>query len=329
MLNIIKKIKDKISNSFFIINKIYYFLLFIFLTIADFSLGVYYFLISITFLGYRTLKSKIPIEIKKSFKPKTFVYKKVKRKKLKLDLWLPDGNKKFPLVFFCHGGGWISGFRNQPNNVSWCKYLVSNGLAVISIDYRYGYKNNMEDILSDYSDALDFVKKNHRMLFIDKNKIVLMGLSAGGHLSLLYTTYYTNIQNKKKMEGIKGVVAYYPPSDLMDIFLTNSKSLFSRFAARKTLKASVKSEENIYKYYSPINYLSKNMIPCLLVHGKKDKVVPFISSVKFIDKLKHHNIKHAFLIHENGGHSFDTRRKDIITLDIIEKTVKFIINLLE
>ncbi len=62
----------------------------------------------------------------------------------------------------------------------------------------------MEDILSDYTDALDYIKENSKNLSIDKNNIVLMGLSAGAHLSLLYSTYYTHDENKKKNGRYKG-----------------------------------------------------------------------------------------------------------------------------
>ncbi len=324
-----EKIKSKVKKSFFIVNKLYYLIIFIFLTIADFSLGFYYFILAVIIYGYKILRSKIPIEVDKDFEPKTYIYKTVEDRDLKLDLWLPSKDKKYPVVFFCHGGGWISGFRNQPNNVSWCKYLASKNLAAVSIDYRYGYKNTMEDILSDYTDALEYLKENHEALSIDKDKIVLMGLSAGGHLSLLYSTYYTKMDNKEKMEGIRGVVAYYAPTDLRDIFKADNKSIFSRFATKKTLKADPEEKEEIYRYYSPISYLSKNMIPCLLVHGKEDQVVPFSSSLKFAQKLKEYNIKYDFLVHKKGEHSFDTRRNDITTVNILEKTTRFIRKLVE
>ena len=319
-----ENLKEKISGSFFVINKLYLLFIFLLLSIVDITIGIYYFFLSAIIYIWKILKSKVPIEINKDFTCKTFVYKKLKKRKLKLDLWLPGNEKRYPVVFFCHGGGWISGFRNQPNNVSWCKYLASKNFAVVSIDYRYGYKNSMENILSDYSDALEYVRKNHDKLSIDINNIILMGLSAGGHLSLLYSTYYTKTENKEKMEGIKGVVAYYAPTDLRDIFKTDNKSIFSRFATRQTMKANPKSKEEIYNYYSPINWVSNNMIPCLLVHGTLDNVVPFNSTVKFSQKLKENNIKHTLLVHKNGKHSVDTRLKDITTINILERTVSFI-----
>ena len=319
------KLKDKLKMSYFIANKIYLFLIFIFLTIEDLTLGFYYFIISIFIYIWKIFESKVPIKINKEFESKTFVYKKTENKDLKLDIWLPlKTNKSHPLVFFCHGGGWISGFRNQPNNVSWCKYLASKGFAVASIDYRYGYKNSMEDILSDYTDALDYVKTNSKHLSIDKNNIVLMGLSAGGHLSLLYSTYHTHNENKERMEGIKAVIAYYAPTDLNDMFIPKNKSIFARFATKQTLKGTPIGEKKVYDYYSPINWISERMLPTLLVHGKLDEVIPFSSTVELFKRLKKHNIPSELYVHKTAGHSFDTRLKDLTTINILEKTLRYL-----
>lgn len=324
------KIREKLKTSYIVVNKIYMFFIFIFLAIEDFTLGFYYFLLSIFVYTWKTLRSKVPIEVDGDFKSETYIYKETDNRDLKLDIWYPlRYNKSYPLVFFAHGGGWISGFRNQPNNVSWCKYLASKGLAVVSIDYRYGYKNTMDDILSDYSHALDYIRDNSEELSLDKDRIVLMGLSAGGHLSLLYSSYHSYKGNSQNLAGIKGVVAYYSPSNLKHILRPDNKSLFAKFATKQTLKDSPTPGGNIYDYYSPICWLNKNMLPTLLVHGKLDTTVPFKSSVDFVKALKDFKVKHAFLVHKKGGHSFDTKLEDMATVNILKRTLAYIRKMME
>lgn len=320
------KLKEKLKSSFFYVNKIYLFIIFILVSFVDLTLAIYYFLLTLVMYLIKVLKAHVPIQTDKTFAKETYTYKETDNQSLKIDIWYPSNSRKqnHPLVFFCHGGGWISGFRNQPNNVSWCKYLASKGLAVCSIDYRYGIKNTMEDILSDYTDALKFVRKNSNNLNIDENNIVLMGLSAGGHLSLLYSTYNTFMGNDKNMEGIRGVVGYYSPSSLKDIFVPENKSVFAKFAAKQTLKADLEEEENIYDYYSPINWVSERMVPTLIVHGELDAVVPFESSTKLAKTFNKNNVYYEFLTHSKGEHSFDTKYKDFTTVNILEKTVRFI-----
>lgn len=320
-----KKLRKKLKSSYFVVNKVYLFLLFILFLIGDLALGFYYFLISLFVYIWKILRSKIPMEVNGSFHPQTYLYKETEDKDLKLDIYYPDTiRNKYPLVFFSHGGAWVSGFRNQPNNVSWCRYLASKGFAVASIDYRFGYKNNMDDILSDYTDALEYIKENSNSLSIDKDNIVLMGLSAGAHLALLYSTYYSFNKDTEKMKGIKGVVSYYAPTDLTCLLEFDNKSLFAKFATRQTLKNSPSEKYDPYDYYSPINWLSNNMVPTLLVHGKLDNTVPLKSSVDFAKELKSFNIDYNLLIHKKGDHSFDTQLKDRATINILRRTVIYI-----
>ncbi|SHF18329.1 Acetyl esterase/lipase [Marinitoga hydrogenitolerans DSM 16785] len=276
------------------------------------------------------LTRKLPIDAKDFNGPYTYTYKIIENRELKLDIYYPKTKKIYPVIFFTHGGGWVSGFRNQKNNVSWCEFLASKGFAVVSIDYRLGISHTMNEILSDYTDALNYIKKNSKELLLDKNNIVLMGLSAGGHLTLLYYAYYTFVKNEKNIEGIKGIVAYYTPSNLRHLFDKNVKSVFAKVATAATLKAfPTPTEEGKFLYYSPIFWINENMKPVLLVHGKKDKTVPFSSSVELLKKLKEKGVQTKILVHKNGDHAFEFENRDIQTIRILHETIKFIRSLVE
>ncbi|WP_198029610.1 MULTISPECIES: alpha/beta hydrolase [Marinitoga] len=278
------------------------------------------------------LRKKLPIDAYDFRGPYTYTYKTEGKLQLKMDIYYPKNHnkEKLPVIFFAHGGGWVSGFRNQPNNVSWCKFIASKGFAVVSIDYRFGISHTMDEILSDYTDALNFIKKNAQKLYFDKNNIILMGLSAGGHLSLLYYSYNTFLKKKDKISGIKGVIAYYAPSDLMDLFDKNVKSVFAKVAVTATLKGlPVKEKTGKYLYYSPIFWINENMNPVLLVHGKEDKVVPFSSSVKLYKKLKEKGVKVKFFVHKYGDHGFEFENNDIQTIKILNETIKFMRGLIK
>ncbi|MEA1885004.1 MAG: alpha/beta hydrolase [Thermotogota bacterium] len=324
-----KKLLAKIKKSYFMVNKFYLWLFFFVLLGLNAALafaGVV--IVFVIFLFTR----RVPLEPKGPFHFDSYVYKQSGNLKLKLDCWYPkERHKKNPVVFFAHGGGWISGFRNQPNNVSWSKYLASKGFSVVSIDYRYGINNSMEDILEDYSDALEFVRERSDMLRLDTSKIVLMGLSAGGHLALLYAAYYTSPHAKvtkeergSRMMGVKAVVAFYAPSDLKDIFEKDNKSLFARFATRTTLKGLPDESDDVYRYYSPIYWVTSYIPPIFLAHGKDDTVVPCNSSIKLAKKLKICSVDYKFYVHKRGNHAFEFTRKDFKTIKILESAINFL-----
>ena len=320
----LERIVRKLRESWFGVNKICFFIILLLLSAIKSGLFLTGLIIPLVFYVRGIVKAKVPIQPNGTFHYLTYQYKKVGDTVLKLDIWYPNQTKHaYPFVFFAHGGGWISGFRNQPNNVSWCKFLASKGFATVSIDYRLAIRNSMENILTDYTDALDFVKNNAEKLKINKDDILLMGLSAGGHLALLYAAYYTFTNHETKMKGIKAVSAYYPPSDLRQLFGKEQKSLFARFATMTTLKGMPSNRPGLYSYYSPIEWISERMIPTLVVHGRKDMVVPYISSVNLVSKLTSKNILCTLLLHKKGGHGFETRLKDFQTIRILEETVRF------
>ena len=318
------RIGGKFRESWFVVNKIYFLIILVVFFIINSGLFLFGFIVSLVIFVHGIITAKIPIEPNESFYCQTYTYKQADNTALKLDIWYPNQTKSvYPLVFFAHGGGWVSGFRKQPNNTSWCKFLASKGFATVSIDYRLAMRYSMKTILTDYADAIDFVKANAELLKINRDSILLMGLSAGGHLALRYATYYTFINHETKMKGIKGVIAFYAPSDLSDIFNKGNKSIFSRFATVATLKGSPKTNPITYFYYSPIEWISNRMVPTLVVHGRKDIIVPYVSSRNFATKLKSHNIPCKLLIHRNAGHGFETHRADFHTIRILKETIRF------
>lgn len=241
-------------------------------------------------------------------KVETFEY----MKNLWIDIFYPRAKPK-GIVLFAHGGGWISGYRRQPNNLSWYRFLVSNGFIVAAIDYSRGYKAKIDQLIEELSRALTFLDENRQKLDLPKARISLLGLSAGGHLALLTAS--------KMHRLVKSVVAYYAPCDLRDIL--NSPSLFARIALFTTLKRfPVKSSQ--LASYSPINVVHSQMPPVLLVHGKKDSVVPYDSSVKLYRKLKKLGCRVWFLNHPEGDHGFEFVLRDERTKEILMKTVEFL-----
>lgn len=316
-------LRARLRRSWLGANRFHLFFLMILLALFNSAAAVFGGVIILFFYLRSVFKARLPIDSGGSYTRETRTYHRAGSQELKLDIHYPKKPASlYPVVFFAHGGGWISGFRNQPNNISWCRYLASRGFAAVSIDYRYGLTSTMEDILSDYSAALDYLRDHALELRLAGDTIILMGLSAGGHLALLFSAYYTYMKKEQRTSGIRGVVAYYAPAVLEDIFSPEEKSIFARVAAMATLKGTPRTAMEAYRYYSPISWISEAMVPVVIVHGKEDTVVPFQSSVALNKKLEEAGVFHTFLVHPEGDHGFDTKRKDLKTMGILVETVR-------
>ncbi|GAB4315636.1 alpha/beta hydrolase family protein [Pseudothermotoga elfii] len=84
--------------------------------------------------------------------------------------------------------------------------------------------------------------------------------------------------------------------------------------------------KDIYEKYSPVNYVTSMSSKILLVHGIKDSVVPYTSSVKMFKKLRQKGCTAKLLLHPKGNHGFEFVLKDHKTVEILKKTIDFLTN---
>ncbi|ACM23591.1 alpha/beta hydrolase [Thermotoga neapolitana] len=295
--------------------------LLIFSFVALFSnalLGLFFFFLLSLPLVRNALLGRLPVKLKKSVTGRVYTYEY--KEGLKMDIYYPSVKRKsYPFVLFAHGGGWISGYRRQPNNISWYRFLNANGFAVATFDYRYGYFHFIEDILEDLKSAISFLNENKEYLMM--KTLNLMGLSAGGHL-VLYHAMRVSKEGKKDFDG--HVVAWYAPCDLLDLWSLETTSLFARFSVATTLKGLPLRKREDYEFYSPVHWVTPKAPPTMLVHGMKDEVVPYVSSVKMYKKLRENGVTTKLRLHPKGKHGFEFVLKDSLTVKFLYETVSFL-----
>ena len=107
----------------------------------------------------------------------------------KYDVYLPDNRSDAPIIVMIHGGGWASGDK-QDDNVAAAKagYWVAKGYVFVAINYRLLPKKDPLIQAADVALAIANIQKNAGNWSADKNKIVLMGAGAGGHLAALLSS---------------------------------------------------------------------------------------------------------------------------------------------
>ncbi len=274
-----------------------------------FNLNLFFLIVFITNIPLirKSIFGKLALDTKKPPWSKVETYQYTPKRFL--DVFYPKGEKIKGVVVFAHGGGWISGYRRQPNNMSWYRFLVSQGFIVAAIGYSRGYIQQIEKLVEELTDAILFLKKK-----IHGPEFCLMGLSAGGHLALLTGLRHFNLVDK--------IVAYYTPCDLADIW--ESESIFARFSLMATIKRLPSRSKEIYEKYSPVNYVTSTCPKILLVHGMKDSVVPYTSSVKMFKKLRENGCTAKLLLHPKADHGFEFVLKDHRTIEILKKTIEFL-----
>lgn len=126
--------------------------------------------------------------------------------KQKLDLYLPKGQKDFPVLFFVHGGTWKSGDRKQYEKLG--QLYAGRGLGVVIISYRLTPKVRHPAHIQDVAKAFAWTCANVGKYGGRADQIFCFGHSAGGHLVSLLATDESYLKaEKRSFADIKGVIS--------------------------------------------------------------------------------------------------------------------------
>jgi acetyl esterase/lipase len=127
----------------------------------------------------------------------------------RLDLYLPQGKREFPVVVFVHGGAWMLGDKNF---FGWGPdigtYFASQGIGVVMPSYRLSPAVKHPEHVKDVARAVAWTFGNIRKYGGRADQLFLCGHSAGGHLVALLATDPTYLKAEGlKPSVIKGVIA--------------------------------------------------------------------------------------------------------------------------
>ena len=230
-------------------------------------------------------------------------------KKNKLDLWVADTKLKTPFVIYIHGGGFGAGNKSAAytnDNFKKIKKLLENNISFATIDYRF--KNNDDFLLSSFNDAkralqyLKFYSDKYNLL---KNKVALMGASAGA-TSSLWIGLQDDLSDKKskdpilrestKVSCIVGIAAAHSLNlirwkDMANVDEAYLKSIFEKYLGKMDTEKWMERSFN-KNYISEVDFFEKmdsNDPPIFIINYGKNTKPKNIADF-------HHNPLHAKLL---------------------------------
>lgn len=254
----------------------------------------------------------------------TVTYSEIDGQKLAMDVYLPakPADNPRPAILLVHGGGWEAGSRQD---FSWLgKWLATKGYVAFSVSYRLMTEttNKWPAQLNDVQRSVRWVRANAAKYQIDPDRIGAIGASAGGHLVACLGTMDTLDNSDPALSGfpsrVKCVVDLCGPTDLTEDFRPKvaqgewCNQLVDKLLGNKTRAGAREA--------SPLFHIDEKSAAFLIIHGRKDDIVPFDQSQRLDAALKKSGIPSEFLPMD-CGHSFADEKQ---MLEFLAKTEAFL-----
>lgn len=226
-----------------------------------------------------------------------------------IEYYKPQTKKTDMAVIIFPGGGYR--FRSPHEGEGYARFLSSFGISAFVLQYRVS-PHIFPLPLLDARRGIRFVRHNAEIFGVDKNKIAVMGSSAGGHLAALVSTYLKSIDFESVDEIDEesflpnAQVLCYPVINLYDKNITHIGS-GENFIG---INYSSTNDREIWKELSPCTHVNKNTPQAFLWHTFEDKVVNVCNSLEYAEQLRKYNIPTEIHIFPYGGHGLGLTNKE-------------------
>jgi len=261
-------------------------------------------------------------------------YARVGNDALELDLRIPEGAGPFPVILYLHSGAWITGDRTGGPAIR----QASRGYAVASIDYPLAPQYVWPSQLEACKAAVRWLRANAARFNLDPARIGVFGTSAGGHLAAMLGTTADQpefeapeLGNPQFSSAVKVVVDLYGPVDLLKIDeqklpCYGNLSANSPFMPPSLLMGCPIQEcKDKTATSNPINYISPDDPPFLIMQGQLDCLTPWQQSKMLYDALREDGVDATLYLLPTAQHAddqFNDQQYQQIISDFLDRNLR-------
>jgi dipeptidyl aminopeptidase/acylaminoacyl peptidase len=98
------------------------------------------------------------------------------------------------------------------------------------------------------------------------------------------------------------LVSFFGPVDLQQLYVNSDQSIPG--VLRTIMNTTLTANPDIFKESSPINYVTSNSAPTLMLHGDKDPLVPIEQAYMLRDKLLDVGVTNKLVVYPGQGHGW-------------------------
>lgn len=221
----------------------------------------------------------------------------------------PKGTQRLPVVLMFHGGAWIHSYTNdygsgKDHMTTFFNRYLAHGFMVCNAEYRVNDSPPVdgapapaavEDALLAAKWCWNYLDYYHG----DRERFVVTGASAGGHLALMVglTTPAAKLGPTSPTDfKIAAIVSGYGPADIESEI---------NAVAKGWIPTDLPNRAAVAKLVNPITYVRAAAPPLIVVQGANDNTAPVKDSQHLVDLLKAAGAEASIHLVPNAGHGFD------------------------
>jgi acetyl esterase/lipase len=208
-----------------------------------------------------------------------------------IECWIP-GEGATGIGLLVLAGGSYAGHTEYEAS-GYAEYFCRQGIASFVVRYRLGSEGHRHPaMLEDAFAAIATVRSRAGAFGVDRNRLGLIGSSAGGHLAAHALTAWNDYPEGRLLRADFGVLCY--PVIVSEGPFSHRESIMNLAGSNPPpeLLASLSCEKRV----------TAETPPCFLWHTGRDKQVPLENSVAFASALRAHDVPFELHLYQEGGH---------------------------
>jgi len=255
-------------------------------------------------------KNGVPNSIKTDVQERTIYVDGTRRI---YDVILPTLTKHTPTapngmsVIICPGGSYTR-LSIDNEGVFVARALNEKGITAFVLKYRLPNDTIMMDKtlgpLQDAQQAIRLIRQNAKVWGLKKNKIGIMGFSAGGHVASSAATHFNFIADSTE----KDTTSVRPDFVMLIYPVISFTDSIGHKGSRTNLIGKKPSEEK-NEFFSNELQVTKDCPPVFIIHAGDDNTVPVENSIRFYMACIKNKVPAEMHIYPKGGHGFGLDNK--------------------
>ena len=221
---------------------------------------------------------------------------------------VPQKEKRTALVII-HGGGWTGG--DVEAFFPHARYFASRGATVFCVEYRLvkAGETTLENAVADCKSAMRYIRSHAADWGIDPLRIIVMGDSAGAHLSACMGTVTgfddpnddLQVSDAPDMAILCNPLTDFTQSSFIKVVIGGEALKKNKKPDIESLSPEIISQA---KRFSPLYNVRKNSIRTLLMHGTADKVIALSQSEELYRAMKQVGSSCELIVLPGANHAF-------------------------